>query len=239
MQQVGLGTQATFYARFQAADGSVIVPDEPLVDVLRPDATLFLADQVPTAAGEGAAGQYTFTFDMPIDEVEGEWTITWNGTYLGTALAENEPFEVVPAAQITLVSGIIMRLRRLIGERIPIGKTEDDTRFTDAEISAVYRDNNNDLNKTLAELWLAKAAYLGDFVDINESGTIRSLSQMNRAAMAQATKYEAIVQGYENAWQATYRALPRTFSPWTDDRPGLIQRGAVIIYSDPQRAWTA
>lgn len=235
MQTVAQGGSITLHVTYQFSTGELIDPDVQTVEIVAPDGSVVVDGAVPT---RDDLGRYSFTFAAGPEAAVGTWTARWSGTYGGNTMITTDEFSVVPVGMGTTTADIVTRLRRLIGERIGIGKTQIDTRFLDQEISDTFYANNEDWDKTLAELWMAKAAYLGDFVDVNESGTSRALSQMAKAAMAQATKYEAKVQAYENAWQATYRVPGRTFSPYGRGTGSRLVGPVVIFVEDTQRAWT-
>lgn len=236
MRTVAQGSPLDLTVQFSLTSGQLVDPDAPHADIIAPDGSVFLADQ-PVIRLD--VGTYKYTFNVPALADLGAWTIRWYGTVNGNTASVAEAFEVVAPSQALTTSAIVTRLRRLIGERIPIGKDETATRFTDQEIADTYYTNDEDMNKALAELWFSKAAILGDFVDMQESGAVRNLSQMAKAALAQATKYEAKALLVDQQWQATYRVPGRTFNPYRDSHSGSRLLGAVVIFADPQRAWTS
>lgn len=237
MRTVAQGGTLNFRAQFRLDTGELVDPDEVIVDVLDPASTLSLADQPTVRVSQGV---YSYGLVVPVAADLGTWTIDWQATAGALALTAQETFEVVLPSSADTTAAIVRRIRRLLGERIPIGKDENATRFLDDEIQEVYYTNGEDINKSLAELWLAKAAYLGDFVDINESGTQRSLSQMQKAAMSQANTWANRASVYDQAWAATYRTTARTFSPYDDpSNKDRIRAGAVIVVvEDAQRLWS-
>lgn len=235
MREVGQGSPITLTVQFRDAAGNLSTPDETHADIVAPDGSTHIDNLIPVQID---VGTYSYTFAVASDAALGTWSVVWYGTLAGVTSSSMEEFAVVTPSAVPDTSAIVTRLRRLIGERIPIGKDETATRFTNQEIADVYYINSGNMDKTLAELWLAKHAYLVDYVDTVESGTSRQLSQMSRAALMQVSKYEARVQAQEDAWSATYRALPRTFSPYSPTNGSRLPIGVVIVFDDPQRAWT-
>lgn len=239
MRTVAQGDKITLRVTFQLADGQLVDPDADtvLADVLAPDGTVVVADAVPVHVETGI---FSLAFAVDAAAALGTWQVQWSGLVGGQALASSEEFEVVVPSSSDTTAGIVRRLRRLLGERIPLGKTEGDTRFLDEEIAEVYYANGEDLNKAMAELWLSKAAYFGDFTDVNESGTNRALSQLGKAAMAQANLYASRVNATDTAWAATYRAMAVSFSPYCGKFEAVrIRPGAtVLVPYEPQRLWT-
>lgn len=234
MRKVGQGQPLGLTAQFRLSDGSLVDPDGPSITITDADDNAVELG-VPSHV---TLGTYSYVFNVSALTDLGTYTARWFGTVGAVESSVAEAFEVVSPADAAVTADVVIRLRRLIGERIAIGRTEADTRFTDQEIADTYFLNEEDLNKTLAELWFTKAAILGDFVDMSESGAVRNLSQMAKAAMAQAGKYEAKVALVDQAWQATYRVPGRTFSPYAESRGGSRLIGSVVIFEDPQRAWT-
>lgn len=237
MRTVAQGGSITLRVEFRLATGDLIDPADPHVDILAPDGSTIVNDAQPIKSDVGV---YEYTYGVSALADLGTWTAQWFGTYAGVSISASEAFGVVSPAEANTTAQIITRLRRMLGERIPLGKTEADTRFTDAEISDTYYYNGEDINKTMAELWLAKAAYLGDFVDVNESGTTRALSQLGKAAMVQSDRWAARVSAEDTAWAQTYRAMARSFSPYSDGEPlDRVRSGAVVVVvEDPQRLWS-
>jgi hypothetical protein len=80
-------------------------------------------------------------------------------------------------------------LRQLIGEAIPPGGSEEDTFFTEEEITELLERNNSVVQAAAAEGWAMKAADYVQFVDAEESGSIRRMSQLFRQAYQMAQYY--------------------------------------------------
>ncbi len=80
-------------------------------------------------------------------------------------------------------------LRQLIGESIPPDGTEEDTFFTDDEITALLERNNSIVQAAAAEGWAIKAADYVQLIDVEESGSVRRMSQLYRQAYQMATYY--------------------------------------------------
>lgn len=84
-------------------------------------------------------------------------------------------------------------LRLLLGERIPPLGTDADTFFTDAQIIELL-DTYGDLNLACSAGWSAKAAEFSKYIDIDESGSTRKLSQMYRQARLQADHFAKMAE---------------------------------------------
>lgn len=87
------------------------------------------------------------------------------------------------------------RLRRMVGDRIPPGKTDKDTFFTDEELQDMLDMNNDDINAAAAEGWLSKAAEFAKLIDQSRAGNTHKLSQMFKNAEAMAEHYAHFVKG--------------------------------------------
>jgi len=80
-------------------------------------------------------------------------------------------------------------LRQLIGESIPPGGAAEDTFFTEEEITDLLERNSSVVQAAAAEGWAMKAAEYVQFVDVEESGSIRRMSQLYRQAYQMAQYY--------------------------------------------------
>lgn len=83
-------------------------------------------------------------------------------------------------------------LRLLLGERIPEGGSDTDTFFSDDELAALLATTNNTLSQAASLGWRSKAAEFAKYIDIDESGSSRKLSQMYRQAVLQADHFESL-----------------------------------------------
>ncbi len=68
-------------------------------------------------------------------------------------------------------------LRQLLGEDTPVGGTEADTLFTDAEIMNLT-DQFDDLERAAYQGWRVKAARLSSLVDTTEGNSQKKFSQL-------------------------------------------------------------
>jgi hypothetical protein len=80
------------------------------------------------------------------------------------------------------------RLRKLLGESIPDGGSEDDTLFKDDEITDLI-DRAGSVDDALAEGWAMKAGMLVTLVTTVEGSSTRKLSDAYTHALAQAKLY--------------------------------------------------
>lgn len=86
-------------------------------------------------------------------------------------------------------------VRRRLGEKIPVGGTDEDTNFTDDEIDSLIAENGGDLEKAAAAGWLEKAAAFAELVDTAEGTSKRSFSQMREHALDMAKIFAPGVEG--------------------------------------------
>jgi hypothetical protein len=214
MDQVIQGGTFTGNVIYRLSTGALVDPTSPYVDILDPAGNNVSPHTLLTRSDVGV---YHVTFIVPINAPLGDWTMRYFGIISGAEVSSQQTFNVFAAGAVSAINRTVNRLRLLIGEKIPLGGTETDTRYTDDELIAVYYANNEDLTKTVAELWLTKAAMFTELVDVMESGTQRSLSQMARAANAQAAVWEKRVVAYDAAWAATYRVPGKAIKLYTRD----------------------
>lgn len=208
MDQVYQGGQYTARAVYQTSDGALVDPVDPRVSIFDPTGSALHENE---ALVRDDIGLYHLTFMVPAGAMTGEWSETFLGTINGDDVIVEDNFTVLDSGVVTALASTVTRLRLMLGERIPAGKTEADTRFADVEIANALYFNNEDINKTMAELWLAKAGMWAEAVDIAESGTTREFSQMQRAAIKQAQIYIDRVVTDDAAWSATYRVVGESF----------------------------
>lgn len=213
MNQVYQGGQYTARAVFRDSDDALTDPVSPKASAYDPTGTaLFTAQDMV----RDDLGQFHITFMVPVDAAVGVWNIIYTGTISAEPFLINDQFLALGSAAATIQAGLVTRVRLALGERIPVGGTEADTRFMDADIINAMSYNDSDFNKTMAELWLAKGGLWAELVDIAESGTDRSLSQMQRAALAQAKLYIEKVASDDSVWASTYRVIGESFHAYGD-----------------------
>jgi len=208
VNQVYQGGQYTVRAVFETSDGALTDPVDPLVSIYDPTGAAFATAQDLI---RDAIGQYHFSFVLPSNATLGTWSSSCTGVINGDTVQTVEEFGVLDSGVVTQMASTVTRLRLLLGERIPVGGDETSTRFSDAEITNAYLFNAQDINKTMAELWLAKAGMWAELFDISESGTQRQFSQMQRAAIGQAKVYIDKVSADDVLWTSTYRVVGESF----------------------------
>lgn len=109
-------------------------------------------------------------------------------------------------------------LRLLLGERIPPGGTDADTFFTDPDIIDLL-DTYGDINAAAAAGWRGKAAEYAKYIDIEESGSTRKMSQMYRQAELQANYFGKLASGsVEERLQAARGGIIARTSNWLHPR---------------------
>lgn len=77
--------------------------------------------------------------------------------------------------------------------RLLIGQPDDVAPYTDAELSDRI-DETGDLDLLAYNIWTEKAASYSDVVDMTESGSSRSLSQLQKNALSMAATFENRIQ---------------------------------------------
>lgn len=70
------------------------------------------------------------------------------------------------------------QLRQLLGEEIPEGGSEDDTMFTDAEITGFLEGDGGVVERAAYSGWRVKAARLASLVDTTEGNSQKKFSQL-------------------------------------------------------------
>lgn len=108
------------------------------------------------------------------------------------------------------------RLRAYVGERIPITGTDQDTLFTADEVTDLltnfqgpFAGTPQGLYLAAAEGWERKASYYADQADHEQGGSRDSLSQLNKQALVEATRYRNL------AYQRNVPRIGRIVRPGT------------------------
>lgn len=100
-------------------------------------------------------------------------------------------------------------LRLLIDERIPSGKTEEDTLFTDAELQAILSEANNDLYSATAKLWMIKAGIVEHEIQSykigEESITYQKLQERYSKCVELANHYANQAKSNSVAYSTAYK----------------------------------
>lgn len=86
------------------------------------------------------------------------------------------------------------RLRALIGESIPAGKTDADTMFSEAEVADLLEEAFGDVNGAAYYGWREKAANYARLVNVNEGNAARELSDLHRQALRMMDRYVGYVE---------------------------------------------
>lgn len=87
------------------------------------------------------------------------------------------------------------RLRNLLGEAIPDGKTEADTMFTDEQLTELlaYPEVNGNLPAGAYYGWMEKAGNFANLVNVNEGNAARELGELLSHALRMADRYVGYV----------------------------------------------
>ncbi len=105
------------------------------------------------------------------------------------------------------------QVRMNIGEEIPVGGSDGDTLFTDAQIQGLLDANNQLINRASASGWRAKAAQMANLVDVQEGNSSRKMSQAYAQALAMA-KYFASLPENQAVIGRTRQGTNRRSMPW-------------------------
>lgn len=101
---------------------------------------------------------------------------------------------------------LINRLRRMTGE-------DDVSKYTSTDMQIYLDEAGGDLNQAAATIWDEKASAYADLVNISESGSSRSNSDLFDHAVEQRKRYQGLVDAASpstDAGQAsTTRAIVR------------------------------
>jgi hypothetical protein len=118
-------------------------------------------------------------------------------------------------------------LRAYLGERIPDGASDEDTFFSDAELTAMMTATSYGVLGAAVIGWAAKAGEYARLIDINESGGQRLLSQKFRQANVQLQFFQKLLDSQIATNQATVasggRVGPKVLN-WADTgcEPGVV-----------------
>lgn len=94
-------------------------------------------------------------------------------------------------------------LRALIGEKIPVGGSENDTLFTDEEIETLLAEASS-IEIAAAKGWRMKAAAYVELVDTAEGTSKRAMSDLHKNALAMAQHYDpGAIEGTPEAERRT------------------------------------
>lgn len=88
------------------------------------------------------------------------------------------------------------RLRQLLGERIPPGKTAEDTMFSEEEIEEFLVKGSEMTNPIEAAAyygWQSKAAELSNYVNVIEGNSSREMGELHRQALRMVAQYAGFV----------------------------------------------
>lgn len=102
------------------------------------------------------------------------------------------------------------RVRELLGERIPVGGTAEDTMFTDAQIEQLLTDHDNDLDEAVGHGWKIKAAEFANLVDTAEGTSKRSMSDLHQHALRMAASFGVLVTGLNTTGRTRIRQITRS-----------------------------
>lgn len=103
----------------------------------------------------------------------------------------------------------------MVGDRFPTGESDDtNTFFKDVEIADLLDAAGNDINVAALAGWYAKAAEFAKFVDRDESGSSRKMSQMFKNAEMMIKHYESITTAFG---AVSARAAVARIAVWGDE----------------------
>lgn len=88
------------------------------------------------------------------------------------------------------------KLRQLLGERIPPGRTAEDTMFSEEEIEEFLAEGSTMPRPIEAAAyygWQSKAAELSNYVNVIEGNSSREMGELHRQALRMVTQYAGFV----------------------------------------------
>ncbi|PYS90481.1 MAG: hypothetical protein DMF62_04780 [Acidobacteria bacterium] len=80
------------------------------------------------------------------------------------------------------------RLRLLLGESIPAGKTDADTMFSNEEVDD-FLETGSTVEAAAWHGWMAKMANYANLVTVNEGNAMRELTELHKAAKRMVDLY--------------------------------------------------
>lgn len=186
------GQEVTKYTTIILSNGDRADADELLVDVVGPDNAIVFNDLVPVNI---STGYYSVTFTLPEDADLGTWRIEWHGSI---GLVDIFGFENIEVKEFVDPETQNDFLRARLGEQ----KADDDvdgsqTFFTDTQIADLLSYAGDNYDVATLEGWRRKAARYARLVNIQESGTIRDLTDKFKQAQALVAYWEKIINGAE------------------------------------------
>lgn len=90
------------------------------------------------------------------------------------------------------------RLRRLLGETIPVGGSATDTMFSDEEVSdflarGTRASQDNPVEAAAYYGWQAKMAEFANLVNVNEGNAAREMGELHKAAKRMVDQFAGYV----------------------------------------------
>lgn len=186
--RVVIGSTPTFEAQFLTSEGGVApLLADPTVRFFRDGEQVWQeVDYIVTDLG---GGKWQVVVTTPSDSIAGWASIMWEANTADGPISGQESFELVTSSLSVQSSEIESILRRRL--RDVLSDPNDDTGafFSNDEIHTMLAISGGSLNAAALEGWLMKAAYYSRFVDVEESGSSRRLSQMFKNAEAMVNFY--------------------------------------------------
>lgn len=85
-------------------------------------------------------------------------------------------------------------LRNMLGEVVPVGGTEEDTLFTDEQLTSWINESAT-LDAAALQGWKIKMAHFANLVDTTDGAAARALSDLFAHAQAMVKMYGNLVLG--------------------------------------------
>lgn len=218
------GQDVTKSATFILPNGDRVDPDPIHVDVVSPSNVIVVDNAVPTRV---SLGYFRYTYTLPNDAEYGTWRIEWRGVVNGVPVFGYDEIDVQEFVDVT---SDFERLRRMVGERIPVGKTADDTFFSDAEIEDLLIQGNQNFNRAAMFGWLAKMAEFAKLIDRNTSGADMPLSQMYKHAALMFKHYSELAG--EDVVAIAGRVVGRAINMREDNSCPRVMTGATAYRTE-------
>lgn len=205
--RVLIGSTPTFEGSFFTGSGDPAVLDgPPVVTFFRDGEEVWANLERVVTEVEPGSGRWAAVVTTPSDSVPGWVQIQWLATVLDGAdfITGTESFELVSHYRPIEPGEAMHILRRRLRDVLTDPADDSGAFFSDDEIHTFLAINGGNLNAAALDGWLIKAAHFSKFVDVDESGSSRRLSQMFKNAEAMVNFYRKATDADE-ATTATWR----------------------------------
>lgn len=150
-------------------------------------------------------GRWSVVITVPEDAQVGWAEVRWLAVPTdGDDVNGSESFEIVSSTFTPPLTDLEHSLRRRLRDTLSDVNDDSGAFFPNDEIHTLLAINGNSINAAALDGWLIKMAYYSKYVDVDESGSTRRLSQMFKNAEAMVAFYQKATDT-ENATAAVHR----------------------------------